>query len=113
VAEPNTQEEGIGELLTRLAEDGKGFARAEIAYYRTLATSKLAEAQTGLILGVTALVIALSALTALLVGLILTLETLVGPGLATLIVILAALAVAGLLGWLAYRHFRRMFEAKR
>ena len=69
------------------------------------------EAKNGLILGIAALVIALSTVTALLVGLILTLATLVGPGFATLIVLVGALAIAGLLGWLAYRHIARMMEA--
>jgi hypothetical protein len=111
VLQPQEQE-GIGTLLGRLIEDGKGFARAEIGYYRTLALAKLAEAKTGVVLGAGALAIALAALTALLVGLILTLATLVGPGLATLIVIGAALAAAGLLGWLAYRHFAAMFGVR-
>jgi hypothetical protein len=111
VAEPDNQE-SIGALLSRLVEDGKSFARAEIGYYRTLVLAKLGEATGGLVLGVVALVLLLSAVTALLVGLILTLATLVGPGFATLIVILATLVVAGLLGWLAYRHMLRVFGGK-
>jgi hypothetical protein len=111
VAEPDNQD-SIGALLSRLVEDGKSFARAEIGYYRTLALTKLSEAAGGLVLGVLALVLALSAVTAMLVGLILTLATVVGPGFATLIVILATLAVAGLLGWLAYRHMLRVFGGK-
>jgi hypothetical protein len=62
-----------------------------------------------MILGIAALVIALCSVTALLVGLILSLMPLVGPGFATLIVILVALALAALLGWLAYRHMARLF----
>jgi hypothetical protein len=108
VAEPETEEESIGALIGRLVEDGKGYAYAEIGYYRTLAASKLGEAKLGLIFGVTALVIALCAVTALLVGLILSLATLVGPGWATLIVIVAALALSGLLGWLAYKRIQRL-----
>ena len=108
MAEPET-EESIGTLIGRLVEDGKGYAHAEIGYYRTLVASKLGEAKLGLIFGVTALVIALCAVTALLVGLILSLATLVGPGLATLIVIAAALALSGLLGWLAYKRIQRLF----
>ena len=111
MAEPDNQE-SIGALLSRLVEDGKSFARAEIGYYRTLVLAKLGEATGGLVLGVVALVLVLSAVTALLVGLILTLATLVGPGFATLIVILATLVVAGLLGWLAYRHMLRVFGDK-
>lgn len=109
MAEPEAQEESIGALVGRLVEDGKGYARAEIGYYRALAASKLGEARAGLILGTAALVIALCAVTALLVGLILALSTLVGPGFATLIVIVGALVLAALLGWLAYRHISRLF----
>lgn len=109
MSEPEAAEESIGELIGRLVEDGKGFARAEIDYYRTLAATKAGEARAGMILGIAALVIALCSVTALLVGLILSLMPLVGPGFATLIVILVALALAGLLGWLAYRHMARLF----
>ena len=113
MTEPEQQEEeSIGALIGRLVEDGKGYARAEIGYYRTLAMSKLGEARAGLILGAAALVIALCAVTALIVGLILSLSTLVGPGLATLIVIAGALALAGLLGWLAWRQVGRLFGSK-
>jgi uncharacterized membrane protein len=111
VSEP-AEEESVGELIGRLVEDGKGVARAEIGYYRALVASKLGEARTGLILGTVALVIALCSVTALLVGLILSLAPLVGPALATLIVIAVALALAGLLGWLAYRQVQRMFGSK-
>ena len=111
--EPGTQDEGIGALLGRLVEDGKGYARAEIAYYRALAADKLAEARAGALLGGAALLLALAAAVALVVGLVLTLATLVGPGWATLIVVTLALALAGLLGWLAYRRFRRMFGGGR
>lgn len=110
--EPDTQEESIGVLIGRLVEDGKSYARAEIGYYRTLAASKFAEARLGLIFGATALVIALCSVTALLVGLILALAPLVGPGWATLIVILAALALAALLGWLAWQRIQRLFGSK-
>ena len=111
--EPQIQEESIGELLGRLVEDGKGYARAEIGYYRTLVTSKLGDAKAGVAMGAVALVLVLSAIGALLVGLILTLETLVGPGFATLIVIGVTLVLAGLLGWLAYRHIARVFGASK
>lgn len=109
---PEAQEESIGEMIGRLVEDGKGVARAEIGYYRALVASKLGEAKAGLILGAVALVIALCSVTALLVGLILSLAPLVGPAFATLIVIVTALALAALLGWLGYRHIARAFGSK-
>lgn len=106
---PEPQEESVGALFGRLVEDGKRFARAEAGYYRILLTGKLREAGFGIGFGVAALVLACSAITALLVGLILSLATLIGPGLATLAVVLATLAVAGLLGWFAYKHVLRVF----
>lgn len=101
-------EESIGDLLSRLVEDGKQFARAELGYYRALAADKLDQARAGLILAGAAVLLLLAAAIALVVGLVLTLATLVGPGWATLIAVAVTLAVAGLLGWLAVRHFRGM-----
>lgn len=112
MADQDRHEEGIGTLFGRLAEDGKEYARAEIAYYRALANDRIDPLKSGLIFAVGALVIAWSAVTALLVGLILTLATLLGPGLATLVVVLVALAAAGLLGWIAWGHFRRLGGAE-
>lgn len=106
---PEPQEESVGALFGRLVEDGKGFARAELTYYRILLTGKLGEAGVGIGFGVAALVLGCSAFTALLVGLILSLATLIGPGLATLAVVLVTLAITGLLGWLAYKRVMRVF----
>lgn len=106
---PEPQEESVGALLGRLVEDGKSFARAEMGYYRLLLTGKLKEAGVGLGFGAAALVLACSAITALLVGLILSLATLIGPGLATLAVVLVTLGLAGLLGWFAFKHVMRVF----
>jgi hypothetical protein len=58
-------------------------------------------------------VIGLSTVTALLVGLILTLATLIGPGLATLAVVLLSLLLAALLGWSGYKRIAGAFGAAR
>ncbi|MGK6356998.1 phage holin family protein [Sphingomonas sp. DT-207] len=113
MGQPGIEEESVGELIGRLVEDGKGYAKAELGYYRALATDKLEQARTGLILSAAALLLAIAAAIALVVGLVLMFATLVGPGWATLIVVVATLAIAGLLGWLAVRHFRRMTRSKR
>lgn len=110
--EPQAQEESVGQLFGRLVEDGKGYARAEVAYYRALAADKFDEAKAGLLLAGAALLLLIAAAIALVVGLVFALATLVGPGWATLIVVVVTLAIAGLLGWLAARHFRRMRGAK-
>jgi hypothetical protein len=48
VPEPEQQEQGIGELLTRLADDAKAFGQAELDYYYALARGKLSEASAAL-----------------------------------------------------------------
>lgn len=100
----------IGQLFSRLVDDGKSYARAEVEFYKAKATDKVEPVKWAAIYGGAALTLALSSVTALLVGLILSLEPQVGPFAATLIVVLATLALAGLLGWLAYK---RVSEARR
>jgi hypothetical protein len=95
----------IGQLFSQLVDDGKRYARAEVELYKAKAQDKAEPIKWAAIYGGTAAVLALSAVGALLVGLILSLEPQVGPFAATLIVVVATFAVAGLLGFLAYRQF--------
>lgn len=101
-------DESIGALIGRLVEDAKAFGRAELAYYRTIAGERLTAARTGLILVVTALLLAVAASIALILGLLLILAACLGPIWATVIVVLGTLAIAGLLGWLGYGKIRRV-----
>ncbi len=64
------------------------------------------------IAAVLALALALAAAIGLIVGAILTLATLVGPGWATLIVVGVSLVVAALLGWVAARGIRKAMGAR-
>jgi hypothetical protein len=84
------KEESIGALFGRLAEDGRDYAKAEIALYRQVARRRMARARGGLIALFVGTVLLLSALTALIIGLVLWLSGLIGP-------LLAGLAVAALL----------------
>jgi uncharacterized membrane protein YiaA len=93
----------IGQLFSQLVDDGKRYARAEVELYKAKAADKAEPVKWAAIFGGAALTLALSAVTALLVGLILALETLVGPLGATLIVVAVTLAIAGLFGWMAYK----------
>lgn len=95
------RQESISELLSRLVSDVKAVAATEVALYRAKSASWLGQAKMIAIFGVAALILANAAIIALLVGLILTIQTLVGPGWATVIVVLGTLVIAGLLGWLA------------
>lgn len=113
MSDPKWQSEGLGALLTRLVEDGKDAARAELGYYRAVAQEKLRDISASLWMAAVAIGLALSAMIALVVGLVFTLATLVGPALATLIVVVTIGALSGLMAWLAWRHVKRALEGSR
>lgn len=97
-------DEDHGSLLsdvTALYEDGKTYVTSELAFQKTRA--RYAGQQGGKVaaLGGAALLIANLALIALTVGAILSLETLVGPLAATLIVTAVLLIAAGVLAYMA------------
>jgi fatty acid desaturase len=94
----------IGQLFSQLVDDGKRYARAEVEFYKAKAADKAQPLKRAAIYAGIALTLALSAVTALLVGLILALQILVGPFAATLIVVLVTCVVAGGLAYLAYRQ---------
>lgn len=98
---------GIGTLIGQLVEDGKGYARAEIGYYRALATERMRAAKSGAIFLVTGLVLLHGALIALFVGLVLSLATLVGPFWAMLIVVLGASLIGAVLAKIGLSHLAR------
>lgn len=108
---PRTEDAGIGELIGQLTEDAKDYARAEIEYFKALAAAKVAEVKGAVLAATLALVLVLAGAIGLIVGAILTLATLVGPGWATLIVVGVSLAVAAVLGWAAARGFRKAMGA--
>lgn len=96
--------EDHGSLLsdvTALYEDGKTYVTSELAFQKTRA--QYAGKQGGKVaaFGGAALLIANLALIALTVGAILSLETLVGPLAATLIVTAVLLIAAGVLAYMA------------
>lgn len=90
------REESIGDLIGRLVEDGRSYARAEIDLLKEIARHRAGRARTGLVLLVAGGVLLLSSLTALILGLVLGLAALTGPLLAGIIVA-AALAGTGYL----------------
>lgn len=92
-----TDREGIGALLGRLAEDTRGLARAEIDLAKARVGERVSSYKDATIFFVAAGVLALAGLIALLVGLIMSLATLIGPGFATAAVVLAVFALAGVL----------------
>lgn len=100
-------DQGIGEVVSRLSENAKAYARAEADYAKTVASSRANAAKPGLIMVVLALLLAIAAVVALVVGLLMSLETLVGPLAATAIVVVVTLALAGLLGMMGAKGIQR------
>jgi len=90
------KDESIGELLGRLAEDGRAYVKAEVGVYRTIVARRMTRARNGLIALAIGLVLMICSVTALLLGLVLWLATLIGPLLAGLAVA-AALLLTGFL----------------
>jgi hypothetical protein len=91
----NPQDESIGDLFGRLMDDGRTLARAEVNLYKQVALRRVAKARTGIILLAAGAVLGLSALTALIIGCVLALATLIGP-------LAAGFAVAAVLAIVAY-----------
>jgi len=101
-------DEGLGTVVGRVVEDAKAYARAEVTLWKTVASTRGSQAGIAAGLAVGAVIIALSAVTALLVGAILSLRPIMGPGWATLLVVVVAFVVAGILAKVALSSFKRV-----
>lgn len=95
--ESETTEESIGDLVGRLAENSRAYAEAELEVIKAIARHRAARARKGAILLSVGVVLLLSALTALVLGLVLGLAELINPALAGLAVCLALAAIGGVL----------------
>lgn len=100
-------ERPIGELVQKLVEEGKAYARAEIDLGKAIASSKAKALALPAGLLVTALFIAMAALNALAFGVVLALALLVGPLLGGIIGMLIFAAIAGGLAWYGIERARR------
>jgi hypothetical protein len=104
---PPPPERPVGELVHELVEDGRAYARAEIGLVKAIAAAKgKALALPAAMFGV-AFICALAAVTALALGVVLALETFIGPLAAGFVGMLVFVAIAGLLGWYGYSRLRR------
>ena len=88
------RDESIGELVSRLLEDGRAYARAELDLVKQIASRRAAKAKKGAMLVGIGLTLLLCSLTALILALVLGLATLIGPFGAGMAVFLV-LAIAG------------------
>lgn len=87
----NPQDDSIAELVGRLIDEGRDVARAEVAVYKAIARRRAVMAKKGMVALVAATVLGWFAVTALVLGLVFGLATLIGP-------LAAGLAIAALLG---------------
>ncbi|WP_066584873.1 phage holin family protein [Sphingomonas pruni] len=99
-------------MVSRLIDDGENFVRAEIKLYRARLFARLDEARNAILLAIGALVLAQAVLVAALVGLLMTLNWLVGPGWATLIVVGGGVLVTVIMGWGAWLLIKKATEIK-
>lgn len=104
--------EGVGDLLHRLVEDGKTYAKAEVNYYKTVGTERVSALKTPAILGVLAILFAHAAFLALCATLFVGLASLMSDTLAGLLTVLILAGVGGLLGYLAYSKGKAALGAK-
>ncbi|MES3054979.1 phage holin family protein [Sphingomonas faeni] len=91
------EDESLSSIVGRLATETKSLATAEVAVYKAKFGETASAYKSAAMFFAVAGTLALAALIALLVGAILTLATLVGPGWSTVIVVVAVLALAGIL----------------
>ena len=102
------RDRSLADDIRQLAEDGKAYAEAELAYQKSRAAlaGRTAKSMAGWI--ALALSLVFFALMALVMGLLLILAPLIGAVGATVLVILALMAAAALSGWVAVRRWQAM-----
>jgi hypothetical protein len=100
----------LPDLAHQLTHDALALVHAEAVLARVRAAPQIAAAKIALGLIGAAAVLALLASIGLIVGLLMALATLVGPGFAGLIVAGTGLFVALLMGWLGIRQLSALLE---
>lgn len=94
--------------IVAMLDDGRTLVEAEIQYQKSRAAFALDRGKTGAMYGVAALVFIHLALVGMVVGLVIALTPLVGPWLATAVVVGVLLLVGGLLAFAARRKFAHL-----
>lgn len=95
--DPHTQGLSLPSLVGQLVDDLREVAHAEVRLFRAKAGERATSYKSAAIFLGIAAIMALEAVGALLVGLIMTIATLVGPGFATLIVVGVVMLLTGTL----------------
>ncbi len=96
---------------SHLFDDGKTYVQAELAFQKSRAAFGVGEMKGIAAFGVGALIAVHLALIALAVGLVISLTPLLTGWGATAVVTLSLLTLAGLMGWLAFKHIKKLASA--
>lgn len=102
--------EGLGDIIHRLVEDAKAYARAEFGYFKALGTEKANALKLPIILGLVAILFAHAAFLVLIATIFVGLASLMSDTLAGLVTMVICLVAAGGLGYLAYAKATRGLE---
>lgn len=97
-------ERSLASLVGQTVDEARSLVSAEVALYKARFAERLTAYQGAVTFFAIAGVLALCGLIALLVGLILSLATLIGPGLATTAVVVTVFAIAGVLAMIGKRR---------
>jgi hypothetical protein len=106
---PQPPERPVGELVHELIEEGKAYARAEIGLAKAIAAAKGKALALPAGLFAAAFICALAGITALALGVVLALESFIGPLAAGFVGMLVFLGISGGLGWCGYERLRKDF----
>ena len=99
-------ERPVGELIHQLIDDAKAYANAEVALLKAIAAQKgRALVLPAALLGV-AFLCSLAGISALALGVVMSLAWVLGPLLAGLVGLLVFSAIAGGLGWVAAKRLK-------
>jgi hypothetical protein len=101
-------ERPVGEIVNELIDNGKAYARAEMALYTTMATTKAKGLAVPAALLFTALLVAQAGITALAVAIVIWLVPVIGPILSGILALAIFCAAAAGLAWFGVNRAREV-----
>ncbi|PZQ54997.1 MAG: phage holin family protein [Novosphingobium pentaromativorans] len=105
---PQDEDLSLVEDVRLLIGEARTFAQAEVAYQKTRAAYVGAQTKAIAVLGLGAVVLVIFAVMALVLGAVIAVGTLIGPWLAMIVVPLAILIVAAIMGISARNRSKKM-----
>jgi hypothetical protein len=101
------EERPVGELVNQLVEDGKAYAQSEFGLVKAIAAQKAGALALPIALFAVAFMLVQAGVNALAVGVLLAIDSALGPLLAGLLAFLIFAAIAGGLAWWAMQKIKR------